>query len=102
MGRIKKRRLRWEPSSNLDVIKYRIYWAKDGGVDYDSDSWEAGNVTQLILPDDIPCFPLTAGEVELGISAVNQAGNESELTKTRVYFDFTVPEPPKGLEIEDF
>jgi hypothetical protein len=42
-----------------------------------------------------------AGNLELGITAVNQAGNESDITKISAYFDFTVPEAPKSLMVED-
>jgi hypothetical protein len=42
-----------------------------------------------------------AGNLELGITAVNPAGNESDITKISAYFDFTVPEAPKSLMVED-
>ena len=57
--------------------------------------------TPHTLPDDIPSFPLLAGEIELGVSAISEAGNESEITKFRVFIDFIVPEPPKNLKLED-
>jgi len=37
-------------------------------------------VKEVTLPDDIPSFPLVAGKIVLGVSAVNQSGNESEIT----------------------
>jgi len=70
-------------------------------VNYSSNFAEVGVVTQVILPDDIPSFPRMAGNMELGIAAVNQAGNESDITKISAYFDFTVPEAPKSLVVED-
>ena len=72
-----------------------------GGVDYRSDHADVGNVTEINLPSDVPLFPLTSGRFELGISAINRAGNESELTKTRIQVDFTVPEAPRRLVVED-
>jgi hypothetical protein len=62
---------------------------------------EVGNVTQVILPDDVPSFPLMVGQFELGISAISEAGNESDLVKTSVFLDFSIPEAPKNLKIED-
>jgi hypothetical protein len=100
MGKIRNRKIRWEPSSTPNV-KYRLYWSIAGGVDYYSDHADVGNVTEVNFPDDIPLFPLTWGRFELGISAINEAGNESELTKTTVHINFTVPEPPKNLRVED-
>jgi len=54
-------------------------------------------VTHVILPDDIPSFPRIAGNWNWALRPVNQAGNESDLTKISAYFDFTVPEAPKSL-----
>ena len=99
MGRVKRRRLRWEPSA--DVEKYRLYWSTQGPVGYESDFVELDNRTQAILPDEIPSFPRIAENFELGITAVNTVGNESDITIARAFFDFTVPEAPKGIIVED-
>jgi PilZ domain len=101
MGRIKQRRVRWEPSASADV-SYRLYWSENGAINYDSDYADVGNSLQITLPDGIPSFPLVSGKIELGISAVSRAGNESEITKIVVPIDFTVPEPPTDLKLEDF
>jgi Tfp pilus assembly protein PilZ len=101
MGKIRKKKVRWEPSGSDDVAKYRLYWSKYGEVTYDSESAEIGTVTEVVLPDDVPSFPLVAGDMHLGISAINEAGNESDLTKLTAYFNFVVPEPPQNLEVED-
>jgi hypothetical protein len=101
MGKIRKRKIRWEPSSSGEVIKYKLYWSETGAVDYDSAFKELGNVTQVVLPDDVSSFPLSAGEIELGITGVTSEGNESDFVRVSSYFDFTVPEAPKNLIIED-
>jgi hypothetical protein len=100
MGRITPRRVRWEPSTSAEV-RYRLYWSIRGAIDYDSDSADVGTVTQVTLPDDIPSFPLISGKIELGISAVSKARNESEITKATVHLDFTVPDAPGNLRVED-
>ena len=101
MGKIRKKKVRWEPSGSDDVANYRLYWSKYGEVTYDSESAEIGIVTEVVLPDDVPTFPLIAGDIHLGISAINEAGNESDMTKLTAYFNFVVPEPPQNLEVED-
>jgi len=101
MGKIRNKKLRWEPAAGEEATKYKLYWSENGTVDYSSNFAEVGVVTQVILPDDIPSFPRMAGNLELGIAAVNQAGNESDITKISAYFDFTVPEAPKSLVVED-
>jgi Tfp pilus assembly protein PilZ len=100
-GKIRNRRIRWEPSTSHDVIRYRLYWSKKGTLGYDSDYADLENVTQINLPDDIPSFPRTAGEFELGISAMNRVGNESELAKAIVRFDFRLPAAPRNLTVDD-
>lgn len=99
-GKIKPRRLHWEPSTSVDV-SYRVYWSKSGAVDYDSDCADVGKVTEVTLPDGIPSFPLLLGEIALGVSAVSQSGNESEIAETNVHLDFTVPGAPVNLRIKD-
>ncbi len=102
MGKINQKKLRWEPAAGEESAKYKLYWSENGTLDYTSSFAEVGAVTQVILPDDIPSFPRVAGNLELGIAAVNQAGNESDITKISAYFDFTVPEAPKSLVVEDW
>ena len=101
MGKIKQKKLRWEPAAGEGSAKYKLYWSENGSLDYASRFAEVGAVTQVVLPDDIPSFPRIAGNLELGIATVNQAGNESDITKISAYFDFTVPEAPKSLVVED-
>jgi hypothetical protein len=62
-------------------------------MDHDSDFVEVVNDTELILPDDTPCFSLVSGLIELGITAVDQAGNESDMTRRHVFVDFASPKP---------
>jgi Tfp pilus assembly protein PilZ len=99
MGKIRKRTVRWEPST--DARKYRLYWSVQGPVGYESDFVELENNTTVILPDEVPSFPKITGNIELGITAVNAVGSESDITIARVYVDFTVPKAPKALTVED-
>ena len=100
-GKIKRKRIRWYRSPSTEVVKYRLYWSAEGEVDYDSRYVELGNVAEAILPDDIPSFPLIGGTVYLGITALSQAGNESDMTNITASLDFTVPEAPKQIWVED-
>lgn len=99
VGKIRKRTVRWEPSAG--AAKYRLYWSTQGPVVHESDFVEIENKTLVVLPDEVISFPRIAGEIELGITAVNAVGNESDITRVRAYVDFTMPEAPKGLTVED-
>jgi hypothetical protein len=101
LGRIRKKRIRWLPSSDAQVSTYRLYWSNNGDATYDSEYADLGLVTEVVLPDGIPSFPLVAGEMGLGITAFNQAGNESDMTKTAANLNFLTPDAPRDLMVED-
>lgn len=101
MGKIRRKRIRWEPSMSDDVAKYRLYWSEDGMIDYSSKYVDVGKVTEVVIPDDLPAFPLIKGTVSFGIAAVNESGNESEMTTMSAEIDFVVPDPPTNLMVED-
>jgi hypothetical protein len=100
-GKIKRKRIRWSRSLSAGVTQYRLYWSLQREVDYDSQSLELGDVAELILPDDLPSFPLITGTLHLGITALSKAGNESDITRINVVLDLTVPEAPKQIWVED-
>lgn len=97
----KKKRLFWGPSNSPDVSGYRLYWAVGQGVDYEAEHADIGKVTTILLPDDISSFPLVAGQVEVGVTALSPHGNESDMLVISASVDFTAPEPPENLQLED-
>jgi hypothetical protein len=100
MAKVKKRRLRWEPSASSNVIGYKLYWAEEGAVNYDSPCAMIGNVTEVVLPEQVPSFPIVKGAVELGITAINEIGNESDMMTFPAPFQFSVPDAPPRLRLE--
>jgi hypothetical protein len=101
VGRIRQKRLRWNPSGSGDVKGYRLYWSKGGSVDFRSDHVDLGQVTEVILPDGVPSFPLIAGEIRIGITAINSVGNESAIKEVTAQINFLIPEAPGAIVIED-
>ena len=100
MGKIRSKVVRWQPSETPDV-SYRLYWATCRPVPHNLDYVDLGTVTEVTLPDDIPSFPLVAGKIVLGVSAVGPSGNESDITTMTADIDFTIPEAVRNLRIED-
>ena len=100
-GRIKRKRIRWHRSPSAEVSNYRLYWSVGEAVGYDSQYVKLGDVTEAILPDDVPFFPLIRGTVHLGITALSHAGNESDMTKLSASLNFLVPEDPKQIRLEE-
>lgn len=100
MAKLKKRILRWQASSSPQVIGYKLYWSDGGDLSYDSNQATLGNVTKIVLPDDVESFKPNSGPVELGITSVDELGNESDMLKLMAPYQFSVPEAPQDLRIE--
>ena len=100
MAKLKKRILRWQASSSPQVIGYKLYWSDSGDLNYESDQIILGNVTEIVLPDDVDSFKPNGGPIELGISSIDELGNESDMIKLMAPYQFSVPEAPRNLRIE--
>ncbi len=105
MAKIKKRRLKWTASSSAQVVGYKLYWSENGEVNYDSKCVTLGNITEIILPDDVDSFTPASGPVVFGITAVDELGNESDMTTLVAPYQFNVPQAPQDLylqKLDDF
>ena len=100
MAKMKKRRLRWKASESQQVVGYRLYWAEGGEVGYDSPFAALGNVTEVVLPDDVKGFSHKEGPIEFGVAAVDELGNESDLATFKASYQFNIPQAPEGMWIE--
>jgi hypothetical protein len=100
MGKIRSKVVRWQPSETPEV-RYRFYWATCRPVSHNLDYADVGIVTEITIPDDNPSFPLIAGKIVFGVSAIGPSGNESEIATVTVDIDFTTPGAPGNLRVED-
>jgi len=105
VAKIKKRKLKWSTSSSSQVIGYKLYWSENGAVNYDSKCVTLGNVTEIVLPDDVDSFMPGGGPVEFAITAVDELGNESDMITLKAPYQFNVPKAPEDLylqKLDDF
>ena len=105
MAKIKRRRLKWVASSSRQVVGYKLYWSENGELNYDSQWVMLGNVTEVVLPDDVKPFTPNGGPIELGVTAVDELGNESDMVTMTAPYQFNIPKPPDDLylqKLEDF
>jgi hypothetical protein len=58
-----------------------------------------GNVTQVIITDVIPDAINWNGNYDLGITALDTVGNESDIARGSSFFDFVAPPSPTGFTI---
>jgi len=100
MAKLKKRKLRWYASSSPQVIGYKLYWSEAGDVNYDSNQALLGNVTEIVLPDDVYSFKPGDGQIEFGITSIDELGNESDMITLKAPYQFSVPKAPQNLKME--
>jgi hypothetical protein len=105
MAKIKKRRLKWSASDSAQVVGYKLYWSEGGEVNYDSKCVTLGNITEIVLPDDVDSFVPDGGPIVFGITALDEVGNESDMTTLVAPYQFNVPKAPDDLylqKLDDF
>ena len=105
MAKIKKRRLKWIASDSPQVVGYKLYWSENGPVNYYSKCVNLGNVTEIVLPEDVDSFVPGGGPVEFAITAVDELGNESDMVTLKAPYQFNVPKAPEDLylqKLDDF
>lgn len=100
MAKITKRTLNWNASASAQTIGYKLYWSRQGGLDYLSPSAYLGKVTEVIVPDGLTNFEAGTGPFDFGIVAVDDSGNESDMTTITVPFHFIAPEAPVEIKID--
>ena len=105
MAKIKRRRLKWDASSSSQIVGYKLYWSENGALNYDSQWVMLGNITEIVLPDDVKSFTPHGGPIEFGVTAVDELGNESDMITLTAPYQFNVPKAPDDLylqKLEDF
>lgn len=93
MAKIVQKKLGWDPSPDADIQSYNVYWAiPPATVDYDSSKLNVGKVTEVNLP--LAGMPNIDGNLTIGVAAVDDVGNISDISKATLPFDFQAPQPP--------
>jgi len=97
---VKKATLSFPPSNSPDVVGYKLYIeTAPTPVDYNSKSFDLGNNTSVDL-STLPGMTTTDGVYNLGVSALDDAGNESSFSVLEnVPLDFAAPDAPGALVI---
>lgn len=101
MAIITKKKLNWKASASAQTIGYKLYWSRQGKLNYTSPSEYLGNVTEVIIPDGLSGFEAGTGPFDFGIVAVDDSGNESDMTTLTVPFHFIAPQAPGEIQIGD-
>lgn len=100
MSKVLSTRITFQPSGSADVVGYKLYiQAAPDPVTYESQSFELGENTEVYI-SDLPGMSQVDGVYNLGIAAVDDAGNEASLSVLEnVSLDFLAPEPVTDLKV---
>lgn len=92
MAKVLSTRISFPPSPSEDVVGYKLYLEEyPSPVSYDSRAFHLGNKTDVII-STLPGLDIVDGAYNLGITAVDDAGNESDMkTIENVALDFFAP-----------
>ena len=101
MAIITKRKLTWKASASPQTVGYKLYWSRQGELSYASDSEYLGKVMEVMVPDGLSSFKANTGPFYFGIVAVDDSGNESDMTTLTVPFNFIAPDAPAEMQIDD-
>ena len=99
MSKIAEKTLTFEPSTSPDVVSYKLYYEEvPNEVTYDSPYIDlSGSSVALHEVSEFADFDST---YNMGVSAVDDAGNESDMSKIGdVPLDLNPPLPPTGLTL---
>lgn len=95
MAKIKKVTVTFDESELTDVAGFKVYY------DRESISEASPFLTVAVIPAqtaynlELPtAIPITDGTYNLGVVAVDNAGNESDMDVMTRFFDFTPPKKP--------
>jgi hypothetical protein len=98
---VKNVTIKFPASGSPDVIGYKLYISEQPTpLDYASESMDLGNVTEVDV-SKLAGMTTKSGIYDIGITAVDAAGNESSMSiKGGVAIDFVAPDPPGPIVIE--
>ena len=101
MSKIKNLIVSFPASESPDVVGYKLYLEEASRpVGYESPAWDLGNVTEIDL-SILSGMTTRNGAYNLGVVAIDGAGNESSMSIIEgVALDFVAPDPPGPVVIE--
>lgn len=100
MAKIKTVTISFAASDSPDVVGYKLYVEESPTmVSYDSLTFDLGNNTSVDL-STLEGMTSKSGVFNLGVSAVDSVGNESDMSLSNdVPLDFVAPNPPGEIVI---
>jgi len=101
MSKVKTVDVAWEASPSPDVVGYVFRWTPaPGPINYDPEI-NPGEDMGMALTKELPTPTMSTfdGSMLIGITAKDEAGNESDPEEQTFPFDFVPPAKPTNLHI---
>jgi len=100
MAKLVKKLLTVVPSPDTDVVAYRIYAIVGAPADYNSPFVEiAAPDLDIVVPDDAPGLFQQDAVYQMGVSAVDDYGHESDISPFVFAYDPIAPTAPGGVTV---
>ena len=102
MTKIVQRKLQWVASPAADIVAYKVYFGPHDTVfDYTQPFVEVlAPATELSISADPVLSALPEGEYDFAVTAVDDAGNESNFAEVEnVPLDVEAPAAPTNVEV---
>ena len=103
---IKAVTLRFAPATAADVAGYKLYYVQQGQtLDYASPSIDLGlpavedDGKLSVQISELPDFQSADDTFSLGITAVDDVGNEGPMSTADIELDFSAPDAPGPIEV---
>lgn len=104
MAKVKAKTISWNPSPSSDVVDYYVRYKQvlddSTVIAYNDPFISTGGNNSITAPVDFPAGTFIAEtDYIIGVSAVDDQGNESDIREISHPFDFVPPEPVTGLTV---
>ena len=99
-----KKKIRWDAGTAPDITAHRVYVEKDPTIPTYTSVFAEILVPQtyVVVPDDFPVGTFDEDTTYImGVSSVDDVGNESDIITVSSPFDFVAPDAPTNITIED-
>jgi hypothetical protein len=101
LAKIFSRKIKWDVSDSPDVVAHKVYIVQGTVAPTYTDLNVTVNMpaTEVTVPDGFPGFPLHDGDYTVGIVAIDDWGNESDMEVATHPFDFIAPNAPTNIRV---
>lgn len=104
MTTVMKKRIKWTPAPDPDIVEHWVFVVPEGNSIDPAVTPHVvvpAGTNEIIAPDQFPAGTFSGeGNFNIGICAVDDVGNLSDVVSVAAPFDFVAPNAPTNLVVE--